>query len=131
MRLWHKDLIAVLPRDLLVRQWRDCIYTAENIYLKSVPDYILTNIVVNYPASHLNRYARTVYDLTQQYGFRCDWEDYTRWVFNANYDVPIDEIFDGWMNERYLTQCFYRLQERYDRGVITEEDWERIEKVYY
>ena len=31
-------------------------------------------------------------------------------------------------NDRYLTQCLYNLQEKADRGIITKEDWKRIEE---
>lgn len=30
-------------------------------------------------------------------------------------------------NDRYLKQCYYNLQEKYDRGIITQEEWEKIE----
>jgi len=29
-------------------------------------------------------------------------------------------------NDRYLKQCFYNLQEKYDRGIITDEEWNEI-----
>lgn len=30
-------------------------------------------------------------------------------------------------NDRYLKQCYYNLQEKYDRGIITKEEFEKIE----
>lgn len=32
-------------------------------------------------------------------------------------------------NKRYLTQCYYNLQEKYDRGIITKDEWLKIEEV--
>lgn len=32
-------------------------------------------------------------------------------------------------NNRYLKQCYYNLQEKYDRGIITEEEWKKIENI--
>lgn len=29
-------------------------------------------------------------------------------------------------NDRYLKQCYYNLQEKYDRDIITEEEFEKI-----
>ena len=29
-------------------------------------------------------------------------------------------------NDRYLKQCLYNLQEKYDRSIITEEEWEKV-----
>jgi len=31
-------------------------------------------------------------------------------------------------NTRYLEQCYYNLQEKYDRGIITSEEWNKINK---
>ena len=34
-------------------------------------------------------------------------------------------------NDRYLKQCYYNLQEKADRGIITKEEWELIHKNIY
>jgi hypothetical protein len=31
------------------------------------------------------------------------------------------------MNERYLKQCLYNLQEKYDCGGISQKEWQKIE----
>lgn len=33
-------------------------------------------------------------------------------------------------NHRYLLQCFYNLQEKYDRGIITKDEWKKIKEAY-
>jgi 3-methyladenine DNA glycosylase AlkD len=33
-------------------------------------------------------------------------------------------------NDRYLKQCYYNLQEKYDRGIITKEEWQKIDEYY-
>ena len=33
-------------------------------------------------------------------------------------------------NDRYLAQCYYNLQEKYDRGIISEEEFKKIINVY-
>ena len=35
------------------------------------------------------------------------------------------------MNDRYLTQCYYNLQEKYDRGGIPEAEWQKVVNKYY
>lgn len=37
----------------------------------------------------------------------------------------------GRINNRYLTQCFFNLQEKYDCGGITDEEWGQIEEFRY
>ena len=39
MRLWHKDLISVLPRQQLLGQWRECCLIARNIAEKNTPNH--------------------------------------------------------------------------------------------
>ena len=36
MRLWHKDLVTVLPRMQLLGQWRECCLIAKSIKGKGV-----------------------------------------------------------------------------------------------
>ncbi len=40
---------------------------------------------------------------------------------NGNYMYPEH-------NNRYLLQCYYNLQEQYDRGIINELEWNRIKE---
>jgi hypothetical protein len=35
------------------------------------------------------------------------------------------------MNKRYLLQCYYNLQEKYDCGGITEKQWNKINQRFY
>lgn len=34
-------------------------------------------------------------------------------------------------NDRYLTQCYYNLQEKYDRRIISNEEWEKIYNIWH
>ena len=40
--------------------------------------------------------------------------------------LPINELFPEWHNNRYLQQCYYNLEEKYDCGGIAPESFERI-----
>lgn len=48
MRLWHKDLIDVLPRQQLLSQWRECCCIAKNIADNGTPNHILVNKILEY-----------------------------------------------------------------------------------
>lgn len=39
-----------------------------------------------------------------------------------------DDPFPGWHNDRYLLQCYFNLEEKYDCGGIPEEEWLKIDK---
>ena len=44
-----------------------------------------------------------------------------------NYNIiPIEEVFDGWHNGRYLRQCYYNLEEKYDCGGIEQNYMDKI-----
>lgn len=41
--------------------------------------------------------------------------------------IPFEELFFNWHNERYLKQNLYNLQEKYDCGGISKDEWKVIE----
>ena len=125
MRLWHKDLIPVLPRQQLLGQWRECCLIARQIEQNGTPNHILVNKVMDYPADHFYSYAQLIFHEMTVRGYKCDWNrlcKYSDW----KEIIPLPELFAEWHNDRYLKQCFYNLQEKYDCGGISEEEWHDI-----
>ena len=52
---------------------------------------------------------------------------------NRKYYKEISDFCEGFTtanypehNDRYLKQCQYNLQEKFDRGIISKEEWEKI-----
>lgn len=135
MRIWHKDLIRVLPRKQLLGQWRECCLIAKNIAEKGTPNHLLVNRIMEYPRSYFYSYGLYVYGELERRNYKADISNFTRW-FKPNMieTFDISYIFDDWHNSRYLAQCFYNLQEKYDCGGISEEEWklicERIKEKY-
>ena len=52
MRVWHTDLIKVLPREQLVAQWRELSSIAGAIQKNGTPNHILVNFVLEYNYDH-------------------------------------------------------------------------------
>lgn len=125
MRLWHKDLIPVLPRKQLVGQWRELCLIAKNISEHGTPNHILVNKVIDYPCSHLNTYAQLVYKEMQKRGMKPEWEKYDKWTVNKSI-VHVDDIFPEWHNYSYFQQCYYNLEEKRDCGGINDAEWNKI-----
>lgn len=53
-------------------------------------------------------------------------------LFNLYPDVmdPIPEdviIYPDWHNDRYLLQCYFNLEEKYDRGGIQHWEWDIVD----
>lgn len=132
MRIWHKDLIPVLPRQQLLGQWRELCLIARNIYEKGTPNHILVNRVMDYPIGHLFRYAQMIYWEMDRRGYRCNWNKFENNFSYRLMHMPSDErLFEGWHNKEYLIQCYYNLEEKYFCGGISKEDFIKIWEVYH
>lgn len=131
MRLWHKNLIPILPRMQLVGQWRECCLIARQIAVNGTPNHILVNKVMDYPIEHFATYCYNVKWWMVKHGYspnesaQAALEDY---IYKPLYPyVPDDLIFKDWHNDRYLYQCISNLEEKYDCGGIPEEEWVPLE----
>lgn len=95
MRLWHTDLISVLPREQLVAQWRELSAIAGTIQKKGTPNHILVNFVLIYDYDNFISYAAEVREEMTKRGYRTMnsvWEKITslktNWV-----KLPHNEIY--------------------------------------
>jgi len=129
MRLWHKDLISVLPIQQLKGQWSELSAIAGSILKNGTPNHLLVNKTLLYSFDHLATYAKLIYDERKRRGMRAS-DIVLNKVYslcdNRNY-IEYDLLFDGWHNDRYLKQCYYNLQEKRDCGGISANEWELLE----
>ena len=124
MRLWYYKLIPYLPKDMLVSQWRECI-AIKRQWEKGTLKHRLVSYVMNYKKSVFFTYICDV----------CDELDKRNIKYQKKYLNEIVEFTDNFFtiehfeehNNRYLKQCYYNLQEKFDRGIITKEEWRKIE----
>ena len=132
MRLWHKSLIPVLPDKQLLGQWRECCAIASNIFHKKTPNHILVNKVLNYSSDHFWSYGSFVAGEMIHRGFNVDFEKFNLYFPFGGYALGnVEDIFKDWHNDRYLTQCYYNLQDKFDCGGIDAADWQIIDKFYW
>lgn len=144
MRLWHKDLLSVLPKQQLVSQWRECRAISGMMAKNNgTPNMILVNSICVYDLAHFAAYKELVRKEMKRRGYCCSCSVNDAFEYNleecGGYDRvfceylinnPL-EIFPYWHNDRYLTQCFYNLQEKYDCGGITDQEWCKVVNKYY
>ena len=142
MRLWHKDLIPYLPHQQLLGQWRECCCIAKSIHDKGSPNHLLVNKIMDYPITHFWSYGLLVWCCCVARGYKVDKENflrhcsgYNQWVWSGLWNcddmefVAINNpaysynVFPSWHNDRYLVQCLCNLQEKYDCGGISEDEW--------
>lgn len=128
MRIWHKELIPVLPREQLVAQWRECSAIAGAIFKNGTPNHILVNKVLEYDIDEFIMYSVLIRREMTARGYRT-MQSVIDKIFSLNpqFDGFVPQpLFDGWHTDRYFLQCYYNLQEKYDCGGISPEDWEKI-----
>ena len=126
MRLWHYKLITVLPKQMLVSQWRECI-AIKRQWEKGTLTHRLVNYVKKHSKTTFLGYVNCVIEEMEKRNIK----------FNKKYYEEI-ENFCIWGNfpiyrypehdNRYLKQCYYNLQEKYDRGIISKEEWNKIQE---
>ena len=135
MRIWHKDLVDVLPDMQLKGQWRECCAIAKNIAMFGTPNHILVNPIMEYPIDHFYTYSFIyVYREMINRGFEAkahvldEFRDHIIDLSNKTYFevIPHNRLFEGWHSSRYLLQCMSNMEEKYDRGGLTFNEWFRI-----
>ena len=125
MRLWHYELISVLPNKMLVSQWRECI-AIKRQWEKGTLKHRLVDYVQDYGKYIFSNYVRLVVEelLNRNIKFQIKYWDEIIEFCDGNYNTS-DIYFEH--NDRYLKQCYYNLQEKADRGIISKEEWQKIE----
>ena len=128
MRLWHKDLVTVLPREQLVAQWRECSAIAGSIMKNGTPNHLLVNKIMDYQISHFISYSLMIRGEMTRRGYRTmqSVEDKITSLYPNYLLIDKKGLFCDWHNARYFMQCYHNLEEKYDCGGITQEDWELI-----
>ena len=127
MRLFHKDLIEVLPRQQLLGQWREL-----NSIFKLQNRHILINFVYDEgTAEELCVYSKMVINEMRKRNYKINLDNFNRYFAEQGITPMLarveNEVYQEKMNERYLKQCLYNLQEKYDCGGISQEEWQKIE----
>lgn len=129
MRLWHKDLIPVLPREQLLGQWRELCLIAKNLALNGTPNHVLVNRVTDYPKWHLMDYALRVCKECERRGYKIDRYKFFKWFDrwdDGTVNAGTRDLFFAWHTDRYLYQCYYNLEEKFDAGAISKDAWLEI-----
>lgn len=126
MRLWDYRLLKVLPNKMLVSQWQECI-AIKRQWEKGTLKHRLVSYVKNYDKDMFVGYVVEVLGEMENRNIKFQnkyYEEIWEWSKSTNYG-PAPTYPEH--NNRYLTQCYFNLQEKYDRGIVTEEEWEKIE----
>lgn len=123
MRLWHYKLIPVLPNQMLISQWRECIAIKRQWEKGTLKHGLVAYVKEN----HKGYFYRYVWDIMEEMKNRNIkfQEKYLNEIsiFTNGCGLPNINQHYPEHNSRYLRQCYYNLQEKFDRGIIDEWDW--------
>lgn len=113
MRLWHYQLIPYLPKSQLLAQWREL-----NSIFKKQDKHILINYIYEYPKNDLKTYSCMVINEIHKRGYKINsMANFKAYFGDELLPSPLDnKLFRNHHTHRYFLQCFYNLQEKYDRG---------------
>lgn len=128
MRLWNYQLIPVLPNAMLVSQWRECIAIKRQWEKGTLKHRLVSYVMENKQAFY--DYCHDIAEEMKKMNIKFQ-EKYLLEIFDfceneIDYLILNKSIFKE-HNDRYLKQCLYNLQEKADRGIITQEEWQKIE----
>lgn len=114
MRCWHYKLLPYLPNSQLIAQKRECDLIWKDIANGKKTNHILINYIWEYEdyKKELSIYYWLLKKEFYERGFNFRICDDAYLLTEYNFDEP----FNIHHNDRYLLQCFYNLQEKYDRG---------------
>ena len=114
---------------------------------KGTTNHILINPIMDYDLNHFRLYCNLVIKEMEKRGYNVSDKTKAKLnqylhdrisvsnTFGEQLSVLINNeyepLFDNWHTDRYLIQCLYNLEEKYDRGGISQEEWDKICDKYF
>jgi uncharacterized protein (TIGR02328 family) len=114
MRLWHQNLIPLLPRQQLLGQHRECCALRGNGWGKP---HATVNYVFNHHPSYLIAYHHLVMNEMKRRGYIPDKQWYLTYYRGKN--------CDGWIHTchtavKVMVECGYHLYPEHDETYLNE-----------
>lgn len=123
MRLWHTDLIPVLPRMQMSGEWREL-----NSIYKKQDKHLLINFIYDKPKEDLYNYSVKLINELRNRNYKIDLTKFYNYFDGEKIDY-MKEPFPEKMDDEYLTICYFNLLEKHRCGGVSDEDWQKIDKV--
>ena len=125
IRLWHYELIPVLPNKMLVSEWRELI-AIKRQWEKGILKHRLVSYVMDYDKGYFWEYFSEILqelinrDIKYKDVYITEIDNFCNPRINNKYSRYKEH------NDRYLKQCLYNLEEKATRNIISKEEWLRI-----
>ena len=133
MRLWSYQLLPYLDDFHIVAQWRELLAIKGAIDKNGTPNHRLVNKLLDYSILEFKQYTFKVAEEMQRRKIKfiaSKLGDFMVWECKHFSHRDTKTLYEGWHNTRYLTQCYFNLQEKADCGIVSPEAWQRIDQFY-
>lgn len=132
MRLWHYKLIPVLPNQMLVSQWRECI-AIKRQWQKGTLKHRLVSYVMDYNKKYFRNYAMLVAEEMTRRNIKYQEKLYIELIMFSSSECSLVSYNLNYPehNNKYLKQCYYNLEEKHDRGIISDEEWKKVNAAWW
>lgn len=127
MRLWHHNLLSVLPKSQLLAQWREL----NSIFAKE-DRHILINYIYDYSKDDLFTYTHLVLQEMRARDINIRTVDKMERFFGDGSFEKVKNPFIHHHNKEYLEICYFNLKEKFMRGQkdFDAERYEALRKMY-
>ena len=133
MRLWDYRLLKALPDRFIVAEWRECI-AIKRQWEKGTLKHRLVSYVMDYDRQYFYKYVGDLCNemINRDINYQVKYFDEISNFCGVNiFNVAFQKL-DHYPehNNRYLRQCISNLEEKFDRGIISREEWVKIIDYY-
>ena len=112
---------------MLVSQWRECI-AIKRQWEKGTLKHRLVSYVMDYSKDTFCQYVEKVVEELNNRGIKYQNKfinEFIEFGKNDGYGLAVCKRYKE-HNDRYFKQCYYNLEEKHDRGIISDEEWKPI-----
>lgn len=139
MRMWSSELFEVLDDKRINGQWKEVCMIAGSLAKKGTPNHLLVNQVVDYTCQDFSEYCIELMVEREKRGFKTTQRAYDNLFDNIeiakdnNYfsSELIQEVrneYEDWFDEEYLAIQYFNLREKWRRGGVSDEDWQKFDE---
>lgn len=131
MRLWHYEMISILPKNILIKLWHDCEAIGSNLERKGTTGDVKCDRILDYNYCTFEEYCTRVHNtmILRHYKInnRLGQLLFARIKANADKFHPSDivtvGVYKNWHNLDYFDLCYKLIKELHDCNVVKDDDW--------
>lgn len=124
-KIWHWQLLPVLPLAQLRMLKACCISLSEMLINDKMPRNISDEAMRKYPIEDYAIFNELLIDELKRRGELTGIAE-RKLKMIESYAIPNIPPFVGWHNRKYLIQCISNLSEKKDNGKISDDEWKKI-----